>query len=205
MNDWNIQSRAHQCQACGKPFADKQSFHTLLLDEKHDYLRLDVCDGCWKSQYSQGAQERKGFVSYWQGTYLAPPAAPPEAIRKDTAETLLRKLVELNDRAYAATAFILAVMLERKRLLKVKEQIRTEGRRVFLYEQPETGDLFSIPDPQLQLNQLEQVQRDVAHLLEHGLPAPPAPEAMPAEPLAPAAAPGETAAPAPQPEVPNAG
>ena len=170
MNDWNIQSRAHQCQACGKSFTDKQAYHTLLLDEKQGYLRLDVCEACWKDQHREGTPDRKGFVSHWQGVYEAPPSAPPEAIKRETAETLLRKLVELNDPAYANTAFILAVMLERKRLLKVREQLQKEGRRVFVYEYPKTGDLFTIPDPCLQLNQLEQVQRDVAELLEHGLP-----------------------------------
>jgi hypothetical protein len=176
MNDWNIQSRAHQCQACGKAFVDKQAFHTLLLDEKQGYLRLDVCDVCWKTQYSQGAQERKGFVPYWHGIYEAPPPAPPEAIQRETAETLLRKLIERNDPKHAAAAYILAVMLERKRLLKIKEQLQSEGRRVFVYEHPKTGDLFTIPDPKLQLNQLEEVQRDVADLLEHGLPLSAAPE-----------------------------
>ena len=82
--------------------------------------------------------------------------------------------MELNDPKYAAASYILAVMLERKRLLKIKEQFRREGRRIFVYEQPGTGDIFTIPDPDLQLNQLEDVQRDVADLLEHGLN-PPAP------------------------------
>ena len=170
MNDWNIQSRAHQCQACGKSFADKEAYHTLLFDEKSDYMRQDVCEGCWKIQFSQGAQERKGFISHWQGVYEAPPAAPPEAIQKENAETLLRKIMEAKDGKYAAVSYILAVMLERKRLLKVKEQIKSEGHRIFIYEHPKTGDLFTIPDPDLQLNQLEQVQRDVGFLLEHGLP-----------------------------------
>ena len=68
-------------------------------------------------------------------------------------------------------------MLERKRLLKVKEQLVRDGRRVFVYEDPRTGDVFTIIDPDLQLDQLEQVQRDVGTLLEHGLnpPAPAAP------------------------------
>jgi hypothetical protein len=65
--------------------------------------------------------------------------------------------------------FILAVMLERKRVFKVKEQIVRDGKRVFIYEQPKTGDVFTIADPDLRLDQLEQVQRDVAALLEHGL------------------------------------
>ena len=65
-------------------------------------------------------------------------------------------------------------MLERKRILKVKEQIVRDGQRVFIYEQPKTGDVFTIADPDLRLDQLEAVQRDVAQLLEHGLN-PPAP------------------------------
>jgi hypothetical protein len=91
----------------------------------------------------------------------------------------LRKLIELDDPRYIPAGYILAVMLERKRLLKVKEQLVREGRRIFIYEHPKTGDLFTIVDPDLQLNQLEEVQRDVADLLEHGLN-PPAPQNEPA-------------------------
>ena len=43
-----------------------------------------------------------------------------------------------------------------------------------------TGDLFAITDPDLHLDQLELVQRDVAHLLEHGLNPAPAAELAPA-------------------------
>ena len=115
----------------------------------------------WERQYSEGARERKGFISYWHGVFEAPVAAP-DPIQKDTAESLLRKLIEQNDPLHIPAAYILAVMLERKRLLKVKEQLVRDGRRVFIYEHPATGDLFTIVDPALQLNQLEQVQQDVA-------------------------------------------
>jgi len=107
-----------------------------------------------------------------------------EPIQKDTAETLLRKLIEQNDPQHAPAGFILAVMLERKRILKVKEQIVREGRRVFIYEQPRTGDIFTIADPDLRMDQLEQVQRDVAQLLEHGLNPPAPPAAPPTEAVA---------------------
>lgn len=184
MNEWNIQSRGHACEACGKSFVDKEVYHTLLFDERHAFRRSDVCMACWQKQFSEGAREKKGFISYWHGVYEAP-APVPEAIQKDTAESLLRKLIELNDEHYIPASYILAVMLERKRLLKVKEQMVRDGKRVFIYEHPKTGDVFTIIDPDLQLNQLEQVQKDVAELLEHGLNPPPAAEAAPqAEPPA---------------------
>ena len=173
MTEWNIQSRAHACEACGKSFSDKETYHTLLFDERSDFRRSDVCQECWQKQYSEGARERKGFVSYWHGVYNAPPP-PSEPIQRETAESLLRKLIELNQPQYIPAGYILAVMLERKRLLKVKEQLVRDGQRVFIYEQPGTGDLFTIIDPQLQLNQLDAVQRDVAALLEHGFNPPPA-------------------------------
>jgi len=184
MDEWNIQSRGHCCGACGKAFLDKQHYHTLLFDDDEDFRRSDVCPECWLKDYSEGARDRKGFISYWQGVYEAP-APVPEPIQKETAETLLRKLIELNDPKYIPAGYILAVMLERKRILKVKEQVMREEHRVFIYEHSRSGDIFTIVDPALQLDQLQQVQHDVAELLEQGLNPPassqPAPEAGAAE------------------------
>jgi hypothetical protein len=180
MNDWNIQSRARACQACATPFAHKETCHTLLFEFKHDIERQDLCEACWKAGHQEAARHRKGFLSHWQGLYEAP-LPPREVIQKENAESLLRKIVEANDPQYAAAGYILAVMLERKRLLKVKEQLQGEGARIFIYEHPQTGDLFTIPDPSLQLNQLDSVQRAVAALLEHGFGAR-APDQPPAEP-----------------------
>jgi hypothetical protein len=183
MMDWKIQARSHACTACSRPFVDKEVYHTVLYDERADFQRCDLCPVCWERAYSDGARDRKGFVSYWQGTYEAP-APQAEAIKKENAETLLRKLAELNDPRNAAAAFILAVMLERKRVLKVKDQVQRESGRVFVYEQPSTGDVFTIADPNLRLDQLDQVQREVAALLEHGVGCAAAPAAAGVEPAA---------------------
>jgi hypothetical protein len=167
ITEWNIQSRGHGCEACGKTFADKEAYHTMLFEERAELRRSDICGACWDTQFKE-ARDRKGFISHWQGVYLAPPP-PTETIKKETAETLLRKIIEQNDPQFIPAAYILAVMLERKRILKVKEQFVRDGQRVFIYEHPKTGDVFTVADPNLQLNQLEEVQRDVAALLEHGL------------------------------------
>ncbi len=191
MNDWNIQSRAHACESCAQPFTDKQPYHTVLIEEHSELRRTDICEPCWQKNFSATAPQQKNFISHWQGVYLAPPAAPVDAIQKENAETLLRKLIELNDPKHIPAGYILAVMLERKRILKVKEQLQRDGHRVFVYEQPKTGDIFTIVDPALRLDQLEQVQHDVATLLEHGFNPPP-----PAEATAPASVTEEASCPA---------
>lgn len=168
MIEWHIQSRAHACQQSGRQFHDGETYHTLLLDTKAGFERMDLCVEAFKESGTE-LLSKANLVSHWKGIYEAPPPVPPDAIRKDDAESLLRKLLERREERHAAAAYILAVMLERKRILRVKGQSRDNGRRIFVYEHPKSGDLFSIADPDLQLNQLEAVQCDVANLLEHGL------------------------------------
>lgn len=193
MADWNIQSRGHHCFVTGRAFAEGEPFHTVLLDQRHGFERLDVCLEAWHT-HGPEILARPNLVSQWRGIYHAPPAAPPDPIKRDDAESLLRKLLERGEESHAAACFILAVMLERKRLLKVKGQLREGGRRVFIYEHPASGDVFTVADPDLQLDQLAAVQHDVARLLEHGLPGAGTPMEEPFNPpseistLAPAAA-----------------
>lgn len=185
MNDWNIQARARACQECGGSFGDRAAYHTLLFEQRSGLERLDVCAACWDAQHRHGAADRKGFISHWQGIYAATPPPAPDPIQRDGAETLLRTLLDRNDPQWQPAAFILAVMLERKKILKVRQQIRQDGRRTIVYEMPRSGDVFVITDPGLQLDQLGQVQHDVARLLEHGLPSEHGPTEEPFIPTTP--------------------
>lgn len=171
MSEWKIRPRAAACRACGVSFSDGQVYHTLLFDERREYSRTDVCQGCWDGQYGHGAVDRKGFVSHWRAKFLPPPPAPPEPVQRETAETALRKLVELGERRHRPACFILAAMLERKRVLKVREEAVREGSRVFVYEHGKSGDVFTVYDPELKLTELAAVQRDVAELLRSGVDA----------------------------------
>ena|ERR1017187_214780 len=160
MTEWDIQSRADACTACQRPFADKEAYHTLLSVDATSYARRDLCAACF------AGVSREGVISYWQGEYKLPPPPPPEAIQKESAETLLRKLVESTDPSHAATRYILAVMLERKRILKHRDTVREEnGDDLLVYEHARTGESFTLPDPHLRLDQLAHVQEEVAALL----------------------------------------
>ncbi len=66
----------------------------------------------------------------------------------------------------ANACYVLAAMLERKRVLKqVKTEHGADGR-VLIYEHGATGDVFIVPEPQLRLDELENVQNEVAQLLQ---------------------------------------
>lgn len=67
----------------------------------------------------------------------------------------------------SAPCFILAVMLERKRILRHRDTIRNNnGQEVLVYEHAETGESFSLVDPHLRLDHLESIQRQIVDLLQ---------------------------------------
>ncbi|MDQ2868264.1 MAG: hypothetical protein M3R59_07635 [Verrucomicrobiota bacterium] len=158
--DWPIQARSEVCQVTQRPFADGESFYTLLFREGDGFRREDISEEAW-TQRNENIQP----FSFWKSRFEATPVEPPEPLGKENAEELFRRLIGQAD-APANAAYVLAAMLERKRVLK---QVRTEsldGRRLLIYEHGKTGDVFIVPDPQLRLGDLESVQTEVMQLLQ---------------------------------------
>ena len=160
--DWNIKPRATVCEHCGQPFADGQAYWSALRHGPEGFARADHCATCWPV-----ARDATPPHSAWQGVYREPPPPDAEPLRKETAESLLRRMMEDPDSVNPAAMFILAVMLERKRLFVERDvQVDEAGDVTRVYEHRKTGETFLVPDPQLQLDQLEAVQAEVVALME---------------------------------------
>lgn len=163
--DWTIQSRSHQCTACEKPFDDAQACISALFRSEIGFERGDFCIDCWEPYIQQHPP-----YSSWKSIYHKP--APPEdhePLKKETAESLLRKRMELEDEADIPVIYILAVMLERKKMLVEKDVTVDEDDTVQrIYEHRKTGETFVITDPRLDIDKLEDVQQKVAELLGQG-------------------------------------
>lgn len=158
--DWDIKARSSVCQACQKAFVEKAPYVGVLSFGLEGYTRRDLCEICWSIE----KPTLKAF-STWQGLYKSPPPKPVEAIQKESAESLLRKLLESDDPSKRSVMYILAVMLERKRILVERDVKRSEAGITRVYEHKRTGETFIIPDPELKLNELRQVQEEVSALL----------------------------------------
>ena len=168
--EWNIKERGEACQTCGRGFADKEEFYSHLTFGEEGYVRRDYCLACWQEPSKQGA------LSVWKSEFHVPAPPPPEPLKKETAESLLRQLMETEDPAKRNTIYILAVMLERRRILVEQDvQVRDDGVKVRVYEHRKTGETFLVPDPGLRLAELTKVQEEVITMLGGGEPKPDAP------------------------------
>ncbi len=158
--EWNIQARALQCAASGRPFAKGETVYSALYWREGQYARVDLNAESWRAR-----NENIAPISAWQ-TEFVPPAPPaPEALKKDDAESLLRRLMAENAPTMRNARYILALMLERKKVLRQIERQRQEGMSILVYEHLPSGDVWLIEDPGLRLGELTAVQDEVAHLL----------------------------------------
>lgn len=160
-NDWPIKHRADTCARTQRAFEPGEQFYTLLFREGDGFRREDLSEEAW----AQRNENIRPF-SFWKSRYEPPPAEPPETLAKETAEDILRRLLAQNDPAQANACYVLAVMLERKRVLKQIKSEQSEGRPVLIYEHAKSGDVFIVPDVHLHLDELEQVQSEVAEQLK---------------------------------------
>ena len=160
--EWNIRSRGHVCTICQKPLVDKTPVVSALKETADGYERFDCHPECWK------AQERDWEpFSQWDGVYFAPvKEEKKEPLKKEDAGELLRQLVTMDDPAMKNVVYVLAVMLERSKILVERDSKELEDgtiRRV--YEDRKQGDTFVILDPRLRLENLSEVQQQVVALL----------------------------------------
>ncbi|PWU08580.1 MAG: hypothetical protein C5B47_04520 [Verrucomicrobia bacterium] len=165
--DWEIKKRAHVCTHTGKEFQKGELFYTLLFREDGGFRREDLCEAAWIAHKDSlsGSGINRPF-SFWKSRYQpsAPPA--PEPIAKKDSETVLRRLIAQNNPVHTNLIYILALLLERKRLLRA---IESEDKDTLVYEYPATGEMFLVRNPHLELDQIPAIQREVADLLAQNL------------------------------------
>jgi hypothetical protein len=157
--EWAIKPRSNVCAATRRPFAAGECFYTLLFRDSDGFRREDLSEEAWAAR-----NDNIQPFSFWKTRYEPAPPAPPEPLARETAEQLFRRLVSAENPP-ANACYVLAVMLERKRILKQIKTEQSDDGRVLVYEQAASGDVFIVPDPQLRMDEIESVQHEVANLL----------------------------------------
>lgn len=167
--NWSIRSRAHQCAVTGRPFEDGEFFHTAIYfdPEENGYVRRDISREAWKDEM----QVRKPVAS-WKTMYQKVMVEPKAEITpKESAMELLQRFIEEGDPKTENARYILALMLERKRQISQTAEKEVDGAKMLFYENKKTGEIFIVRDPELRLDEVAQIQEEVATILAFGGPA----------------------------------
>lgn len=176
---WHVRSRSRECAATQQPFADGDTIITALFPdpESSGYLRRDYSLEGWELLPADAETP----FSFWKSRYAAPSGEETvNPMEKLSAEEILRRLVDEDKEHTENTRYILAVMLERQKLLRETDNQRTPNGILRVYEHRKTGEVYLIRDPDIPLAEVEAVQNEVVVLLENNgeLPEPVMPEVV---------------------------
>lgn len=163
---WHIRSRSRKCAVSGESFADGETIVTALFPdpESSGYLRHDFSLAAWESR---PADAEPPFSS-WRTVFTAvEQEEKTDPMKREDPESLLRRLVEEDENHTENVRYILAVMLERQKLLVETDSQHMPTGILRVYEHRKTGEAFIIRDPNIPLNQIEQVQEEIIFLLEN--------------------------------------
>jgi hypothetical protein len=163
---WHVRSRSRECAATQRAFTDGETIVTALFPdpESSGYLRRDYALDAWAAL---PADAEKPF-SFWKTTFSAPSGNEAnDPMEKLSPEEILARLVEEDQDHTENTRYILAVMLERRKLLRETDSQRTSNGILRVYEHRKTGEVYLIRDPDIPLDQVEAMQGEVIVLLEN--------------------------------------
>lgn len=186
---WSIKSRARVCAATEVAFEAGQKIRAAIFPDPDSsgYLRKDFTLEAWEAR-----EEEEVPFSTWITTF-EPPVLEEKAedVVDQDPETLLRKMVEDDEEHTENARYILAVMLERKKLLRETDTQEVPSGILRVYEHRKTGDVFIIKDPQIPLSDVDRVQEEVRALLDPEPIPEPEPESDPEPKVEDAAEPAE--------------
>ena len=162
---WSIKTRSRECSGSEKTFEDGETIHAALFPdpESSGYIRKDFCEEAWNARSDDAAVP----FSHWKTTYEAPVTEEKaEDVVQEDPESLLHRLVEEEEEHTENARYILAVMLERQKLLRETDTQQLPSGILRVYEHRKTGDVFIIKDPQIALADVEKVQDEIRELLD---------------------------------------
>jgi hypothetical protein len=191
--DYKIDASPHRCQKCEHVFAVGEEYFSAVIEtqEEDRLARLNLCPACW-------GPDTGAYFSFWKTRVPEPAAATdhgPRLVDMGRLMQLFEHLADAPDPQALRFRYVLALVLMRKRRLKVLETRRLPGGRgeELTLREPGTDRRHIVACP----NVTEEEIRSVADRLRDILDMPERWD-NPASAEAPAAAPAEApAAPAP--------
>jgi len=155
--DWKIASGRKECGGCRKQFKEGEGLYSVLYEYENELQRVDFCTECWK-----GSDE--SAFSFWRTSVPVKnevnPLPPSEALLE-----MFRRIEKSSDARRDQFRYVLALLLLRKRLLKLVRTERKDGGEVYVLEDRRAGEEVTVLVPRLSGSEVEAVSDELGRLL----------------------------------------
>jgi hypothetical protein len=157
-SDWTMPRRAEACCACQHPFAVGETFHACLYESASGFERRDYCTAC------PPAGDPPPLGS-WRTRRPEPAAGRQAPFDREAVYGFFERLEDARGGQPAQFRFVLALLLWRKKVLKLEKTESTEAGEFWEFSVARGAAAHRILRPELDEAQLEQLSMQLEQLL----------------------------------------
>jgi len=147
------------CFACQKQLAEQETYFATLAEVPAGFQRRDYCADCWKDEY------RSQAFSFWQAKVPARQEKPKMFVDKQVLSQIFRRLAGTEDENKLPFAFVLTLIMMRKRLVKYLSTEHHDGTELWVVRLTGEDQQYRIANPHLSEEQLEHVREQLNEVL----------------------------------------
>jgi len=147
------------CAGCRKEFAYGEEIVSAVREVEEQLLRQDYCLVCWK-------KPPEDVFSYWRGIF--PEKSKPNIEDMDKVQKFFDKLLAKPETTpeIDGVKFFAALVLARKKRLKLMGTRRHEEKTLIQVEKLWDGERAEIPDPGITEEQIAGIRQSMEKLFE---------------------------------------
>ena len=156
--DWAMPRRADACTGCQRPFAVGETLHAYLFESTDGYARLDFCARC-------PPPTDRVPVGSWKTRRAEPVKRLSQTFDRQAVYQLFEQLSDAQDARRAQFRFVLALLLWRKKTLRLERTGQDRDGEFWEFVHVAAGTLHQVRRPELDEEQLEQLSAQLEQLL----------------------------------------
>lgn len=156
--DWQMPRPGTACATCAHAFEPGETFRACLHEADAGYQRRDYCANC-------NPPAHPAALATWQTRRPIPTTKKTQAFDRAAMYEFFRRL-EADPRPHKIQfRFVLALLLWRKRVLKLDRSMTVGEREEWEFSVPATGEAHRVARPDLAEDELERLSGQLEQLL----------------------------------------
>lgn len=156
--EWNMPRRTEACAGCQRGFEFGETFQAFLYEVADGYERRDYCAACQPP-------EVPAAVGVWKTRRPEPASRAVRPFDREAIYAFFERLEDAVEPQKVQLRFVLALLLWRKRVLKLERTAQLDDRDTWEFTAPRTGTLHRVARPELDEEELERLSEQLEHLL----------------------------------------
>lgn len=157
-DQWQMPRRSDACAACGRSFEPGELIQAFLYEVPEGYQRLDLCENC-------APPPAPTAIGSWKTRRPEPTAPPAPSFDRAAIYRLFEQLADAETPEKRQLRFLLALLLWRKKVLRLERSERTGDGELWHFTAPRAGQTHVVARPELNAERLDDLEKQLEQLL----------------------------------------